>query len=92
MYLIYNLWMHNSMLLFIYFYFLSLMLENLSLSYVLDSPSGHKIHRRSMWKKTILKIEKIRVLPLTVCTCKRACVCSLNPTYASLTMYTHATG
>ena len=60
MYLIYNLWMHNSMLLFIYFYFLSLMLENLSLSYVLDSPLGHKIHRRSMWKKTRLKIEKIR--------------------------------
>lgn len=40
---------------------LSLMLENLSLSYVLNSLLGHKIHRRSIWKKTILKIRENQV-------------------------------
>ena len=34
---------------------LSLMLENLSLSYVLNSLSDHRNHRRSIWRKTILK-------------------------------------
>ena len=90
MYLIYNLWewMHNSML------FLSLTLENLSYSCVLNDPLVHRIHRRSMWKKTIHKTKKIRILPLAlcVCVCKRACVCNLDPMYTGLTMHIHAAG
>ena len=69
-----------------------LMLENLSLSYVLNSPLGHKIQRRSMWKKTILKTKKTRVLPFTVRICKGACVRSLNLAYIDLTMRMHAAG
>ena len=68
--------MHNSML------FLSLMLDNLNLSSVLNSPSGHRINRRSVWKKTILKTEKIRVLPLTVHACKGAYVRRFDHAYA----------
>ena len=71
--------MHNSML------FLSLMLDNLSLSSVLNSPSGHRINRRSVWKKTIFKTEKIRVLPLT-------CMRVREPTYAGLTTHMHVAG
>ena len=68
--------MHNSMLL------LSVMLENLSLSCVLNSPLGHRIHRRSMWKKTILKTKKTRVLPFAVHACKGAYVHRFNHAYA----------
>ena len=88
MYLTYNIWewMHNSML------FLSLMIENLSLSCVLNSPLGHRIHRKSIWKKTILKTKITRVLSLVVHACRGTCVCSLNPVHAGLTMCMHAVG
>ena len=47
---------------------------------------------RSMWKKSILKTKKTRVLPLAVHTCKGACVQSLDPAYIGLTMRTFAVG